>query len=44
MSTPQAVASSSSRSDIAVCSHDCPDSCSMIVALDKVKILKVRAA
>jgi hypothetical protein len=44
MSTPQAVASLESHGVIVVCPHDCPDSCSMIVTVDKVKILKVRAA
>ena len=42
MSTPQAVASSSSRNVIAACPHDCPDTCSMIVTVDNDKILEVR--
>ena len=42
MSTPQAAVSSSSRSVIAACPHDCPDSCSMIVTVDKEKIIEVR--
>jgi anaerobic selenocysteine-containing dehydrogenase len=42
MSTPQAVASSSSRNVIAVCPHDCPDSCSMIVSVENDRILEVR--
>ena len=42
MSTPQPVASSSSRNVIAACPHDCPDTCSMIVTVDNDKILEVR--
>ncbi len=42
MSTPQAVAPSSSRNVIAACPHDCPDTCSMIVTVDNDKILEVR--
>ena len=42
MSTPQTVASSSSRNVIAACPHDCPDTCSMIVTVDNDKILEVR--